>query len=343
MKIIMLTRRAWPEIGGVEKHIHQIGEILKRKGHKVGVISAKDIKYPKVKFLGILFIWFWMLKNIDIFTKANIVHAHDVAIWYLPLRFLLFRKPFYVTFHGWEGKFPIPLRYGWLRRISAVIAWGNICVGKYIEKWYRIKPTYVIYGGIKNELKNKQSLLKNKQSLALRAKNKKIKAINKNLKILLLGRLQEDTGILNILKACDLLKNKHPNMEMRFLGDGPLKDKAQKYGRVLGFQKDTAPYLAGSRFVFTSGYLSMLEAMAAGKLVFAMYNNPLKHDTLRMSPFSRHAVVMNDPQELAQKIDYFLKNPKKERDVVAEAYKWANRQTWGKVADTYLKLWKVSS
>lgn len=321
----MLTRRAYPEIGGVEKHIHQVGKILKRKGHEVGVISAKDIKYPKVRFLGILFIWFWMLKNFKRFRGADIVHAHDVAIWYLPLRLLFPKKPFYVTFHGWEGKFPIPARYKFIRKISEKMARENICVGEYIVKWYGIRPTYVIYGGIKNELKSN---------------NGKIKTINENLKILFLGRLQEDTGIFNILKVCDLLKNKHLNMEMRFLGDGPLKDKAQKYGRVLGFQKDTAPYLTGSRFVFTSGYLSMLEAMVAGKLVFAMYDNPLKRDTLRMSPFSRHAIVMNDPQELAQKIDYFLKNPKKERDVIANAYNWAHRQTWDKVADTYLKLWE---
>lgn len=324
MKIVMLTRRAWPEVGGVEKHIFEINKVLKQKGHTVDVVSSKDINYPKIKFFGLLFIWLWMLRNIDVFRNTDIVHAHDVAIWYLPLRFLLFKKPFYVTFHGWEGKFPISGRYRLLRKISEKITWGNICVGEYIAKWYGIKPTYIIYGA---------------------AKNSKNKIVNiKNAKIILfLGRLQEDTGLLAYLQAFQAIKERHPDTKILFLGDGPLKKEAEKYGRVLGFQKDITPYLLRSRFVFTSGYLSMLETMAVGRLVFAMYDNPLKHDTLKMSPFSRHAVVMNDPQELAQKIDYFLKNPKKEKDMVTNAYKWAHRQTWDKIIDTYLKLWRVNS
>ncbi len=321
----MLARRNWPQIGGVERHIFETARLFGQRGYKINIISERDIDYPHIKIAGLLFIWLWMVKNIGIFAKADIVHAHDVAIWYLPLRILLFWKPFYATFHGWEGKFPIPGHYIWLRKISAKIARGNICVGKYIEKWYGIKADYIIYGGIKNESKNR---------------NGKIRTINKNVKILFLGRLQEDTGILNILKACDLLKNKYPSMEIQFLGDGSLRGEAEKYGRVLGFQKDIMPYLAKSRFIFTSGYLSMLEAMYAGRLVFAAYDNPLKRDTLRMSPFSRYAVVMNNPQELVQKIDCFLKNTRKEKEVIIGAYKWAQRQTWDKVTNIYLRLWK---
>lgn len=317
----MLTRRAWPEIGGVEKHIFELVKILRQKGHTICVISSKDLKYPKIKFLGLLSIWFWMLKNVDIFAKADIVHAHDVAIWYLPLRLLLFRKPFYVTFHGWEGKFPIPARYKFIRKISEKVAWGNICVGEYIVKWYGTGPTYIIYGGVSN-LKNQSSNIKNLKN------------------ILFLGRLQEDTGLLNYLRVFQTIKEKHPEIKILFLGDGPLRKKAEKYGRALGFQKDIGPYLTGSRFIFTSGYLSMLEAMAAGRPIFALYDNPLKYDTLGMSPFSRYAVVANNPQKLAQRVDHFLRNPKKERDVVAKAYNWAHRQTWDKVADIYLKLWK---
>lgn len=332
----MLTRRAWPEIGGVERHIFELAEILRRKGHTTSVISSKDLKHPKIKFLGLLFIWFWMLKNIDIFAKADIVHVHDVAIWYLPVRFILLKKPFYVTFHGWEGKFPIPGRYKFIRKISEKMAWGNICVGEYIEKWYEIKADYIIYGAVYKNIKYPRPPQAKRGGQISNIKN-----INQNLKtILFLGRLQEDTGLLNCLRAFQVIKEKHPEMKILFLGDGPLKKEAEKYGQVLGFQKDTAPYLTGSRFVFTSGYLSMLEAMAAGKLVFAMHNNPLKYDTLGMSPFSRYAVVANNPHKLAQRVDYFLKNSKKERGVVAKAYNWAHLQTWDKIADTYLGLWK---
>lgn len=321
MKILMLARRSWPQIGGVEKHIKEVVQILKKKGHRVRIISGKDINYPHVKFLGLLVIWLWMLRNIRIFRDADIVHAHDVAIWYLPLRIFLPKKPFYVTFHGWEGKFPIPLRYKVIRKISEKMAWGNICVGRYLEKWYGIKANYVIYGGI----------------------DRKIKNANQNSKtILFLGRLQKDTGLLTCLKVFQLIKEKYPNMKILFLGDGALRKEAEKYGRVLGFQKNITPYLLKSRFVLTSGYLSMLEAMVARKLVFAIYDSQLKYDTLKMSPFFPHAVVTNNSQELVREIGYFLKNPKKEQDIVAGAHKWACQQTWDKVVNVYLRLWEVN-
>lgn len=327
MRIVMLTRRAWPEIGGVEKHIYEVGEALKRKGYEISVISAKDIKYPQVKFLGVLFIWLWMFKNIRLFARADIVHAHDVAIWYLPLRFLLFTKPFYVTFHGWEGKFPIPKIYIWLRKISAKIAWGNICVGRYIEKWYGIKADYIIYGAVHEKFKYQISKIKNTYQ------NPKI--------ILFLGRLQKDTGLPIYLNALKFIKRGHLDIKVFFLGDGLLKNEAEKYGRVLGFKKDILPWLRTSRFVFTSGYLSALEAMAAGKLVFATYNNPIKKDILEMSPFSKYAVVEKDPEKIARKIEYFLRNQKAAREIASKALNWARSQTWEHIVQTYLKLWRL--
>lgn len=319
MKVIMLTRRAWPHIGGVEKHILEISKILENKKHKVEVINEESIGYPKVKILGLLFIWFWMVRKAPTFAKADIIHAHDVAIWYLPLRILLFWKPFYVTFHGWEGKFPIPLRYKLLRKISAAISNGNICVGRYIEKWYGIKASYIIHGAIAERFKNK--------ALGPKSGND----------ILVLGRLQEDTGVLTYLQAISLLKKKYPRLKVLFLGDGLLRIEAEKYGKVLGFKKDVLPYLSKSIFVLTSGYLSMLEAMSLGKVAFATYNNPIKKDILKMSPFSKYAIIEKDPEKMAVRIEYFLKHG----ETVPGAIEWAGAQTWEYVVEIYLKLWRI--
>lgn len=324
----MLTRRAWPHIGGVEKHILEISKVLEKKKCNVQIVSGDEIGYPKVKILGLLFIWFWMIRKTPTFARADIVHAHDVAIWYLPLRILLFWKPFYATFHGWEGKFPIPFRYKLLRKISAAISNGNICVGRYMEKWYGIKAIYIIHGAVDERFRILSSV-------------RPRLAESSSSKVLVLGRLDRDTGLLVYLQAISLIKKKYPGLEVLFLGDGPQRAEAEKYGKVLGFKKNVLPYISESRFVLTSGYLSMLEAMSLGEVVFATYNNPVKKDILKMSPFAKHAVISKEPKRMAQKIEYFLKNHKAERGVVSKAMAWAQGQTWEHVTRIYLKLWRV--
>jgi len=147
MKILFITRRAWPDIGGVEKHVGEVARALKKKGHNVKVISEKEIKHPNIKIFGLLFIWYWIWKNHKIIINADVVHCHDVFIWYLPFRFLYPRKAVYTTFHGWEGVWPIPQKNILLKRIAAELSWGTIAVGKYIEKYYGIKTDKIIYGG----------------------------------------------------------------------------------------------------------------------------------------------------------------------------------------------------
>lgn len=137
-----------PHIGGVETHIYEVGKNLKSMGHIVKTISEKDIKYPKIKFLGLLYIWLWLFRNRKLIERVNIVHCHDVFIWYLPFRFLYPQKPVYTTFHGWEGIWPIPWKNILLKRISNKLSWGSIAVGKYIEKYHGIKANKIIHGGI---------------------------------------------------------------------------------------------------------------------------------------------------------------------------------------------------
>lgn len=147
MRILFLARRVWPKIGGVEKHIGELSKVLKKKGHKVKIISEKDINYPNIKILGLLFIWFWFLRNRKLIEEADIIHCHDIFIWYLPFRFIYFKKPVYTTFHGWEGVWPIPLKNILIRRMANRLSSGTIAIGKYIEKFYGIKADIILYGG----------------------------------------------------------------------------------------------------------------------------------------------------------------------------------------------------
>ena len=148
MKILFLVQYKTPHVGGVEKHVESISLSLGKKGHKVRIVSSEDIKYPRIKFLGLLYIWIWLWGYREMIKKADIVHCHDVFIWYLPFRFLYAKKPVYTTFHGWEGIWPIPWKNILIKRLAAKLSRGTIAVGKYIEKYYGVKADKIIYGGI---------------------------------------------------------------------------------------------------------------------------------------------------------------------------------------------------
>lgn len=310
MKALFLTRLYYPHTGGVEKHVCEVSKNLKLKGKSVKILTEKyngNLKdketidgvevirfhYPKIKFLGLFSIWFYLLKNINLIREIDVVHAHDVSIWYLPFRFLFPKKPFYSTFHGWEGVYPIPLKNILIRRLSAFISWKNICVGNYIEKYYGIKANIITYGAEDTTLIYINVVEKRK--------------IN-NKKIVYVGRLEADTGLLKFLKWLD--ENKDYKVE--FCGDGSLKNLARKYGKVYGFI-DPKYYLRKANICVPGGYLSALEALAAGCKLKLFWDNPLKRDYWKMSPFIKE-----------------------------DARKWMVNQTWDELTDQYLNLWGVS-
>ena len=84
----MLARHKWPHVGCVEAHVRELDKRLKIKGESVKIISEEDIRFPKIKFLGLLYIWFWLFKNRMLIGWADVVYCHDVFIWDLPFSIL---------------------------------------------------------------------------------------------------------------------------------------------------------------------------------------------------------------------------------------------------------------
>lgn len=336
MKIIFLTRKFYPNIGGVERHVLEVSRELIRMGHEVSVVcegsgkeELKGINIYRIPIsvgekLKKFQIWYWLFKNLDIIRKADIVHCHDVFFWIIPFRFLFPFKKIFLTFHGWEGVFPPRKKTIILRKLSEKLANGNICVGDYIKKWYGTRSDYVLYGGVEKT-----------QNSKLKVKNKNIK-----LKIIFIGRLEKDTGLPSYLRILDKLYILNIKFHIVFLGDGSLKKQAEKYGKVLGFMEDPQKYITSTKFVFTSGYLSILEAMLNKKLVFSVFDNPLKEDYLIMSRMVKFMEVGEEPEKLVEKIKYYLSHSEEEKRLIEDAYEFAKEQTWEKVADTYIKLWQ---
>lgn len=344
-KAVFLVHYFYPHIGGVEKHSLNLALQLIKLGYQITIVTSqynKNLKkreiYQGIKIIRIslsnrdwdkpskLQLWKWMIQHRKIFDQTDIVHCHDVFFWYLPLRFLLPRKPVFITFHGYEGRYPILKKAIFIRKLSEKLSYGNICVGKFIEIWYGTQSDLITYGAISPPEKRELGSVT-------------IKNIDK-LKILYLGRLSKDTGLHIYLQSFKLLKEKHPKLKITFLGDGPLKKQCQKYGRVLGFQQNISAQLDKHQFIFTSGYLSILESMAHHRPAFSVYQNPLKKDYLELTPFKNYINIASNPVQLDEQIEYYINNPKKTKQKTTQAFKYSQTQTWEKLTKDYLKLWK---
>jgi len=338
MNILFFSRLYSPHIGGVEKHVNEISKILTQKGHKVTIITEKHFSGSKTKetIEGIeIFrmpnfkdgklkkfkIWKWLWKNKQLIKNADVVHCHDVFFWYLPFRFLYPFKKIFTTFHGYED-FPLKLKNIFMHRISEKLSMGNICIGDFIKKWYGTRPTFVSYGGV-NIVKNQRSKIKDQNGAVF------------------IGRLDEQTGILTYVQAVELLRKQVPNFEFLVIGDGKLKNRINKKNKILNAVSNASEYFQNYNFAFVSRYLSILEAMAAKRLVFAVYDNPIKKDYLKMAPFSESIIISCSASELVEKILFYLDNFEAKEKMIGKSFAWVSKQTWEEMAGIYLKLWSV--
>jgi len=348
MNILFFARRFYPDIGGVEKHVLEISKRLVATGHTVTVVSeaTDQVALPK-KYLGInivkidvgrdekkkkIVIWQWLWQNRQLLASADIVHCHDVFYWYLPFRFLFPQKPVFTTFHGYES-YPIKKSAIVVRKISEKLSWGNICIGDFIPKWYGTTPTFVSYGAVDNFFSERAVASRRGLPSTSSGKNRRESAV-------FFGRLDEQTGIVTYLKAFEILKKNNLRFKFLVIGDGKYKKQISKKTKVIGFQKNPERYFQEYQFAFVSRYLSILEAFAAKRLVFAVYDNPVKEDYLRMAPFAKWIVTPNNEKQLAEKVLYYLKNPQEEKKMINAAYEWVKEQSWEKFVSVYLALWK---
>lgn len=349
MKIVFLTRLFFPHIGGVEKHVLEVSKILTKKGNEVVIFSELyDSKFPRIESVGRvkvirlisygnkltkkLRIWIELLRHVNILLSANVVHAHDVYFWYLPFRFLFFWKRSFITFHGYETFFPPEQTAILQRRLYNFLSVGSIAVGEFIQKWYGTKTDIVTYGGVRS--------IQNLKFTSMGVRTKKATSLNSKITILFVGRLEKDTGVLSYIEILKLLKHRGLSFVFEAIGDGSLRKEVEKYGKVHGFVDNVDTYIKKADLVFASSFLSMFDALACKKLVVAVYDNKLKEDYIKMSPFKKYIVVTNNTESGANQIFNYLKHPSSQTKMVIDGYNWIRKQTWKSVVNQYLKLWQ---
>lgn len=345
MTILFFTRLFYPHIGGVEKHVFEVGKRLVLRGYKVIVVTeeiGEDIQETPLKktntaggmtilriplrkqgWFKKFFIWLWFLRNRKLIESADIIHAHDVFFWFLPFKVFYPEKPVFTTFHGHEGKYPPSQKAKIVRKISEVLSRGTICIGDYIRKWYDARPDFVSYGGVDS------------------VESETEKHPSKKKKILFVGRLDKDMGVLVYLEALKILKSLGIDFEFEACGDGVYRKYLEAFGIVHGYVLNTAQYVREADIIFASSYLSILEGLFHKRAVFSVHENPLKEDYLKLAPFSQFIQIHNNPHRLADGIESYFLHPEESDGIVEEGYRFAREQTWDAAVEMYLKLWKV--
>ncbi|KKU93105.1 MAG: Glycosyltransferase, group 1 family protein [Candidatus Amesbacteria bacterium GW2011_GWC1_48_10] len=164
MKVLFMSRLYYPHIGGVEKHIEKISDILSKRHEITIVCEQHDPNLPEYEKKGRVkiyriplpdgvgekakkwWIWKWWLTNLRLIKQADIIHIHDVFFWFLPFRLPYRSKKVFITFHGYEGFNPPSVRKIFWHKLAEYLTRGNICIGDFHQKWYQVKPDFVSYG-----------------------------------------------------------------------------------------------------------------------------------------------------------------------------------------------------
>jgi len=159
MTILFLVRLYKPHIGGVEEHVEGVSKNLINR-HNIKIITEKfdstlkdfeiidGIEVYRINPGNKWHTWVEMFKLFNLLNSADIIHAHDVYFWIIPYKLLHWTKKTFITFHGWEGVYPIPWKNKLQHTIAEKLSRGNICVGDYLIKWYGTKPDFVTYGAV---------------------------------------------------------------------------------------------------------------------------------------------------------------------------------------------------
>ncbi|OIO44505.1 MAG: hypothetical protein AUJ41_02550 [Candidatus Pacebacteria bacterium CG1_02_43_31] len=345
MKIVQIAKYYLPHLGGVEIHLKEINTLLVKMGHEVTVVTlrhnsklADSTIYNGVRVIRIPYevkkkrslkakqeIWNFIKKHQEVFLEADIIHVHDVFWWILPI-YKSIRKKIFVTFHGWETEYPVRFNAKLQRYIYSKLSRGSIHVGAWIKKFYFDKPNYVTYGAVNAKRLTKSGIKNNSHDRS-------------QINIAFIGRLSNDNEVEKYLKTVEILMTMGHKVNITWIGDGEYRQKCKKLGEVTGFVKNISQYFVNKDLIFSSSYLSILEAQLIGNNVCSFYSNDLKKEYLESFPGSKYLLIANTPESMINKITLLFDSPKSQNQTKIEAREFAKQQTWSKVLNIYLKLW----
>lgn len=343
MTILHVAARYWPELGGVETHVRELSRVCVKRGNRVLVVTEQTnqrqsmhehhegveivrLRFgPREKPNYKLSVWKTIWQHRKIFQSADIIHVHDIFWWLLPLYPFVSHKVA-ITFHGWEGQFPVRWQAKLQRLLYNKLARGVIHVGDWIKEFYWDKPDEVIYGGVQLQPSKAE-------------KKRSAEAQSQVLNAVFAGRLVPENAIEKYVALVAALKQQGIQVRMQWAGDGPERSVAAQVGKVLGWQSSLTAAIRAADVIFANSYLTMWEALAAGKPVVALSPHSLKEKYLQTFPAQEALILGSDPKEVAQHLLALWRQPKIWRALSQTARTAARGHSWERVADQYQRLW----
>ncbi len=348
-RYVMITKSYAPLTGGVERHVGGVHQALGNLGLSGRIVVLHRSPAPEGLSSGVEWIRFPAgLSRARIFARpaaivallrtlgrdrTAVLHFHDAATLhpFLPLLRAagLLRKT-YITFHGWEGKFPPEPTVIRQRQECERAAVGTMLVGEFIRRWYGAKGDVVTYGAAD---------VKTLAQFPAVASGEPLRAAY-------VGRLEPDAGLPIVLDAFRRLRGM-PGAPIRLsvFGSGSLESLVRKEQRgnvtlepALG---DIREVYRSFPIIFASGYLTILEALCAGRVVFACYDNPLRKEYLTLHPAASSFYVCGSAAAVA---DGLIDCRDAFSDVLSRCgpgWTWAREQSWERLAGEYRSLWSA--
>ena len=288
-------------------------------------------------------------------NKIHVLHVHLIeAEIYVPfLKILNPKLKIIITKHN-ANDFRKKLHWRLIGKLVSLFVNKIICVSKEIKKF-----------SCKYEFINKRRIIvfpngidtKNIRKNINSNKRKKLGLSSKDFIIGVVGRLTKQKGHIFMIKAAEILKKKIPNLKVLVIGDGELekslklevkKRRLNQFFIFLGFRKDTLELYSIMDILCMPSLweglsLVLLEAMSTENLV-VMSDLPNNKEVARSNKEGVY-FKKGDYNELAEKIYYYYKNPKKSEIIKKGAMKkvvrdFDFRKNLHKIEDMYESMVK---
>ncbi|NHM28242.1 glycosyltransferase [Desulfofundulus sp. TPOSR] len=327
------------QYGGVERHVQQVTAELTKRGYEVSVLigngSVAFLVEAEIRCMHAVHPWEgwrWVVRHQMWLDQFDVIVIHDfypAVFWLFPYLVRRLRQPVVLVRHGHEGQWPVPAPTRNLHWLAYDLATASIAVGEWISEVYGPPADMVTYGGVVQQ--------RNTDGPGA-------------YRILFAGRLEPDTDVHMLLEALSILRARYGvELPADLYGNGSLRPRLETYARRRGLPvrffasvPDPAVLMSGYRFVYATGYLSIWEALAAGRIVFAAYSSELKRRYLScMPPFLLGvARLYSTSDDLAEGLKEALENPEYFWHIARQGYKLTRQHTWGAIADAYETLFR---
>lgn len=301
LRILMVTPRCLPEMGGIETHVHEVGVRLARDGHAVGILATdRSGSLPadeRVAGMAVRRVAAWPRRRDYYLAPAlpremakgewDVVHVQGCHTLVAPLAMAAARwlgLPYVVTFHSGGHSSPLrnALRHPQWMALRPLVRGAAHCIGvsAYEADFFRDRM------GLSED---RLSVIPNGAEMVRRTADPLPRGEGRL--IVSIGRLERYKGHHRVIEAFPALLARCPDARLRILGEGPYKrdlltmvarlglDGRVEIGGIPPAERARLAAIVGSAalVVLLSAYeahpVAVMEALALGRRVLVTHGS----------------------------------------------------------------------